>query len=54
MKCHKNVMVKSIKKRQNVSFVESFEAKCFEDMDALTKNSVALILTAEENASNHN
>ena len=28
--------------------------KFFEAMDALTKNSVALIQTAEEDASNHN
>ena len=40
--------------QENVSFVEFFEAKLFEAMDALTKNSVALIQTAEENASNHN
>ena len=35
--------------QENVSYVEFFEA-----MDALTKNSVALIRTAEEDASNHN
>ena len=35
--------------QENVSFVEFFEA-----MDALTTNSVALIQTAEEDASNHN
>ena len=40
--------------QENVSFVEFFEAKLFEAMDALTKNSVALIQTAEEDASNHN
>ena len=41
--------------QENVSFVEFFEAKLFEAMDALNKNSVlALIQTAEENASNHN
>jgi hypothetical protein len=40
--------------QENVSFDEFFEAKLFEAMDALTKNSVALIQTAEEDASNHN
>ena len=40
--------------QENVSFVEFFEAKRFEAMDALNKNSVALIQTAEKNASNHN
>ena len=35
--------------QENVSFVEFFEA-----MDALNKNYVDLIQTAEENASNHN
>ena len=40
--------------QENVTFVEFFEAKLFEAMDALTKNFVALIQTAEEDASNHN
>ena len=55
MKCHKNATVKSSTiKQENVSFVEFFEAQLFEAiMDALTKNSVALIQTAEEDASNH-
>ena len=40
--------------KENVSFVEIFEAKLFESMDALTKNSVALKQKTEEDASNHN
>ena len=32
-----------IEYQENVSFVEFFEAKLFEAMDAMTKNSVALI-----------
>ena len=37
----------------NVIFL-IFEAKRFEAMNALTKNSVALVQTAEKDASNHN
>ena len=41
--------------QENVSFVEFFEAKIFEAMDALNKNSVALMQqTAEENVFNYN
>ena len=40
--------------QENVSFVEFFEAKRFEAMDELTKNSLALLQTAEEDASDHN
>ena len=39
--------------QENVSFVEFFKAKHFEAMDALTKNSVAIIQKAEDD-SNHN
>ena len=41
--------------QENVSFVEFFEAKLFEAIDALKKNSVALIQTAiAEDDPNHN
>ena len=42
-----------IEYQENVSFGEFFEAKLFEAMDALPKNSVALIRTAEDDP-NHN
>ena len=45
---------KEYQENDHVSFVEFFEPKLFEAMDAMNKNSVALIQTAEENASNHN
>ena len=40
--------------QEHVSFVEFFEVNFFETMDSLTKNSVALIQTAEKDASYHN
>ena len=45
---------KEYQENDHVSFVEFFEPKLFEAMDALTKNTVAIIQTAEEDASNHN